>query len=84
MTEQRKPISGGSEDSRKQLQVEVRVIPKEERQTAASAHFMKCPSMVAELLGNLRVKCDQGCDLSLPLRQLASHEEYGGMYVSPL
>ena len=26
---------------------------------------MKCPGMVAELLGNLRVKCDQGCYLSL-------------------
>jgi len=50
---------------------------------AASAHFMKCPSMVAELLGNLRVKCDQGCYLSFPLRQLASHEEYCSMYVSP-
>ena len=36
MTEQRKSISGGSEDSRKQLQVEVRVIPKEERQKLLS------------------------------------------------
>ena len=50
---------------------------------AASAHVMKCPSMVAELLGNLRVKCDQGCYLSFPLRQLASHEEYCSVYVSP-
>ena len=28
---------------------------------ATSVHFMKCPSMVADLLGNLRVKCGQGC-----------------------
>ena len=40
---------------------------------ATSVHFMKCPSMVADLLGNLRVMCGQGCLLSFPFRQLASH-----------
>ena len=50
---------------------------------ATSAHFGKCPSVVADLLGNLRVKCGQGCLLFFPLRQLASHEECCTPYVSP-
>ena len=36
-----------------------------------SAHFRKCPSTVVDLLGNLRVKCSEGCHLSFPLHQLA-------------
>ena len=51
---------------------------------ATSAHFRKCPSMVVDLLVNLRVKCSEGCLLSFPLRQLTSHEEYCcSQYVSP-
>ena len=46
-------------------------------------HFMKCPSMVAELLGNLRVKCDQDCHLSSNFRQLVSRKECCTVYVSP-
>ena len=36
MTDQRMSISGGSDDSRKQLQAEVRALPKEERQKLLS------------------------------------------------
>ena len=36
MMDQRKSISGGSEESQKQMQIEVRAIPKEERQKLLS------------------------------------------------
>ena len=50
---------------------------------ATSVHFGKCPSVVADLFGNLGVKYGQGCLLSFPLRQLANHEECCTPYVSP-
>ena len=36
MMDQRKSISGGSEESQKQMQIEVRAIPKQERQKLLS------------------------------------------------
>jgi len=51
MTEQRKSISGGSEDSQKQLQVEVRVIPKEERQKLLSETGVGVEMSASQALG---------------------------------
>ena len=41
-----------------------------------SAHLKKCPSVIVDLLSNLRIKCGQGCyHLCFPLRHLSSHEK---------
>ncbi len=51
--------------------------------SASSQHFAKCPHVLLELLGNLRVKCSRGCHLSVTLRHLASHEKGCNPHVSP-
>ncbi len=48
-----------------------------------SEHFMRCPDVVTDLFGNLRVKCSRGCHFSVPLKQLESHEESCNPLVSP-
>jgi len=73
MTEQRKSISGGSEDSRKQLQVEVRVIPKEEQQKLLSEAGVGVEMIASQALA---IKAD----LAIP-RYLV--EEHDGATVVP-
>ena len=40
-----------------------------------SVHLQKCPSVVVELLCNLRIKCAKGCHHCFPLQYLSTHEE---------
>ena len=40
-----------------------------------SVHLQKCPSVVVELLCNLRIKCANGCHHCFPLQYLSTYEE---------